>query len=41
MDKLIAALIVIVLGLVVYANIKCWNVPIAERKGICAALHQN
>lgn len=40
MEKLIIGAIVLVLGFTVYVNIKCWDIPIMERKGICAGLHQ-
>jgi hypothetical protein len=33
-------IIVLILGFVGYANIKCWNIPIMNRTGICAMLHQ-
>jgi hypothetical protein len=38
---LAGVLVVLIVGFIIYANVKCWNIPIVERQGICALLHQN
>lgn len=42
-DFIIASIVIFVVSLVisfnVWAVIKCWNVPLMERRGVCAMLH--